>query len=228
MRMRELAEASGLPRTTIHHYLREGLLPAARKAARNAAEYGPEHIERLALIAALRSDELGPFSLQAVRGILAYVDRGIEPGVAVGLFRALGAPSRSRSRASLSSEELAHQAGVETRRLREWVAAGLLVPSRRSGGGESFDDADLEMARVYAGLFGATGLSPSDLAPVATMIREAAAYEGALAALARQGIEPAEGLRRARLVADTLDGMYRYLHAREREGSQEPLGSLSR
>ena len=50
LRMRELAEASGVPAPTIKHYLREGLLPEPVKTSRNMAYYPPEFVDRIKLI----------------------------------------------------------------------------------------------------------------------------------------------------------------------------------
>jgi DNA-binding transcriptional MerR regulator len=93
MRMKELVERTGVPRTTIHHYQREGLLPPARKTAANTAVYGPEHEERVRLVTALRGEELGPFAIDAIRSILAMIDRGIEPDVAASLHSIPGTPA---------------------------------------------------------------------------------------------------------------------------------------
>ena len=49
LRMRELAEASGVSAGTIKHYLREGLLGQRReivRTSRNMAWYPPEFVER--------------------------------------------------------------------------------------------------------------------------------------------------------------------------------------
>ena len=74
MRMRDLAIAASLPRTTIHHYLREGLLPEPDRTAANAATYGPEHLDRLLLLKALRGPELGPLSVSEIRQVLPWID----------------------------------------------------------------------------------------------------------------------------------------------------------
>lgn len=217
MRMRELAERSRLPRTTIHHYLREGLLPAPRKRSRNSAEYGEAHLARLRLVAALRSEELGPLPLDGVRSVLALVDRGVEPAAAVGLFRAMGGAAAAD--AELGLPEAARRAGVEPRRLRDWTAAGLLAP-----GGAGYDGADVAMARLYDELFEASALEVDDLRPVAALLREAAAYGRTLAEVAARSRPPAaparggdaaHGERAARLVGRALDALYRYLRARE-------------
>jgi DNA-binding transcriptional MerR regulator len=55
MKMSELVKHTGIPRETIHFYTREGLLPRPKKTHNNQAEYGPEHIERLAMIKGLQN-----------------------------------------------------------------------------------------------------------------------------------------------------------------------------
>lgn len=54
MRMAELSRRSGVPTATIKYYLRERLLPPGETTAPNQAEYDQEHLDRLALIRALR------------------------------------------------------------------------------------------------------------------------------------------------------------------------------
>lgn len=56
MKISELCERSGVPLPTIKFYIREGLLPAGRRTAKNQADYSDEHLERLMLVRALRDD----------------------------------------------------------------------------------------------------------------------------------------------------------------------------
>ncbi|MCM8748869.1 helix-turn-helix domain-containing protein [Thermomicrobiaceae bacterium CFH 74404] len=58
MSIHELAARSGVPERRIRYYIAEGLLSPPRGRGR-AAHYGPEHLERLAEIQALRSQHLG-------------------------------------------------------------------------------------------------------------------------------------------------------------------------
>ncbi|MEN8649942.1 MerR family transcriptional regulator [Streptomyces sp. 21So2-11] len=53
MRISELSRRSGVPITTIKHYLREGLLPPGRPTSATQAEYGEPHLRRLRLVRAL-------------------------------------------------------------------------------------------------------------------------------------------------------------------------------
>ena len=68
LRMRELAEASGVPAPTIKHYLREGLLPEGIKTSRNMAYYPPELVDRIRLIKQLQEERFMP--LRAIKAVL--------------------------------------------------------------------------------------------------------------------------------------------------------------
>ena len=68
LRMRELAEASGVPGPTIKHYLREGLLPEPVKTSRNMAYYPPDFVDRIRLIKQLQEERFMP--LKAIKSLL--------------------------------------------------------------------------------------------------------------------------------------------------------------
>ncbi len=63
LRVSELAERAGVPVATVHHYLREGLLPAPVKTSRNMAYYPPEFVERIRLIKQLQEERFMPLRL---------------------------------------------------------------------------------------------------------------------------------------------------------------------
>lgn len=73
LRMRELAEASGVPVPTIKHYLREGLLPEPVKTSRNMAYYPPEFVDRIKLIKRLQEERYLP--LKAIKDVLDSRER---------------------------------------------------------------------------------------------------------------------------------------------------------
>ena len=68
LRMRELAEASGVSAGTIKHYLREGLLPEPVKTSRNMAWYSPDFVDRIKLIKQLQEERFMP--LRAIKSVL--------------------------------------------------------------------------------------------------------------------------------------------------------------
>lgn len=54
----DLEQASGIPRSTIYYYVREGLLPAAQKAAASRALYTERHLLLLREIGALKQQDV--------------------------------------------------------------------------------------------------------------------------------------------------------------------------
>lgn len=56
MKIRELVTRSGVPRTTIHYYIREGLLHHPLKTGRTMAYYDESHLIRLQFIAKMKKD----------------------------------------------------------------------------------------------------------------------------------------------------------------------------
>jgi DNA-binding transcriptional MerR regulator len=181
MRMQELAERSGLPRTTIHHYAREELLPPARKTARNAAEYDETHLERLRLIDRLRAEEAGGLSIAEIRRVIGHLEAGIDIRCAVRLVREGITPSATAGGGSCANWADA----------AEFAAAGHvpveLVESLRSAGltGTGPDGvltaSDLPMARAANRVCAGHGLDPADLTPLADLIREVGNYSDTLA-----------------------------------------------
>lgn len=65
--MAELVRRTGVPRTTIHHYLRRGILPPPRRLGRTRASYGQEHVDALLLVRQLRSRG---YSLEVIARLL--------------------------------------------------------------------------------------------------------------------------------------------------------------
>ncbi len=63
MRMKELVEKTGVPRTTIHFYLRQGLLPPPNKSGRTMAYYDNTHVKRLKEIEILKKGLRVPIRL---------------------------------------------------------------------------------------------------------------------------------------------------------------------
>ena len=68
LKMKELAEASGVSAGTIKHYLREGLLPEPVKTSRNMAYYPPDFVERIKLIKQLQEERFMP--LRVIKSML--------------------------------------------------------------------------------------------------------------------------------------------------------------
>ena len=66
MKMSQLAEASGLPVSTIKFYISQGLLPRPRKAKPNVAYYNQAFLKRLLIIKNMRSEGLAIKSMKSI------------------------------------------------------------------------------------------------------------------------------------------------------------------
>ena len=74
MRIKELVDISGVPRTTIHFYLRHGLLHPPVKTGRTMAYYDESHLNRLRKIQSLKRGSRVPIAF--LREQIAPVDDG--------------------------------------------------------------------------------------------------------------------------------------------------------
>jgi DNA-binding transcriptional MerR regulator len=216
--MKDLVDATGVPRTAIHHYQREGLLPPAKKTAPNAALYGPEHVERLKIIRSLRGDALGPLPVSGVREVLSMVERGVEPEVAAALYSlpgGFGKPGAASSgRAGRSLSVVAREAGLSLSIARGLQESGLLPGRVGAGDSRVFDEADVIAARLIAKLLSYEGVRPSDLDPIAELVGELVRYERALVSLVSARLEGGESKERRQAMHHSFHALHTYLFSR--------------
>jgi DNA-binding transcriptional MerR regulator len=147
LKMRELAEASGVSSGTIKHYLREGLLPEPVKTSRNMAYYPPEFVDRIRLIKQLQEERFMPLKLikvmldkdpERARALVELEDRVLE--------RVLAEEGTKR----MSAAELLRLYDMPKEALDKLVELGVVTPSSR---GFSANDARIveAIARFRAG-----------------------------------------------------------------------------
>ena len=127
LRMRQLAEASGVSSGTIKHYLREGLLPEPVKTSRNMAYYPPEFVERIRLIKQLQEERFMP--LKAIKTVL---DESPDRARAlVELEDRILERARTGEGARVSRAEAARHYGIPREALDRLEELGILSPSSR-------------------------------------------------------------------------------------------------
>lgn len=207
--MKQLVERSGLPRTTVHFYLRQGLLPAPETSGRNTATYSEAHLDRLKLITQLRSGEFGELSLSQIRAAVAKIESGMDPGAAVATV------SISDCETCLDLRGLSETSGLDLATAQRLVAAGVLEKAPMS---EGFDALDVEVARSIGTLL-SLGMSHADLIPIAQMVRKIVAYEASHARRAlgiRNETDRAEALLSLQSAGNAL---HRYLFIRARQSA---------
>jgi DNA-binding transcriptional MerR regulator len=108
LKMKELAEASGVSAGTIKHYLREGLLGDGAdvvKTSRNMAYYPPEYVERIKLIKQLQEERFMPLKViksmldddpERARALVELEDRILDRALAGDQARVSAAELRRR------------------------------------------------------------------------------------------------------------------------------------
>lgn len=199
MRLAELSARSGVPRSTIKFYIREGMLPSGEPMARNQASYGPQHLERLALIRALR--EVAGLSLEVVARVTAELDQGWEKGDPIGeaLHAIYTPPARER----------APEAQAELSKLRAEVREFLralpwTTDDERHYFSDEIAETLLQVRRYLYPAYPVSALEP--IARIAWLLSEvefAQAPGGARVPLRARGDDIAEPTRRA-IVASVL------------------------
>jgi DNA-binding transcriptional MerR regulator len=126
LRMKQLAEASGVSAATIKHYLREGLLPEPVKTSRNMAYYPPEFVERIRLIKQLQEERFMP--LKVIRDLLQEDPERAQALIELGdriLERALAGEDERTTAA-----EVRHRYGVPQDALDRLAKLEVLTPTK--------------------------------------------------------------------------------------------------
>jgi DNA-binding transcriptional MerR regulator len=130
LKMKELAQASGVSAGTIKHYLREGLLPEPVKTSRNMAYYPAEFVDRIRLIKQLQEERFMPLKViksmldddpERARALVELEDRILERALA-------GEQSR------VSAAELRRRYDVPQEVLDRLAELEVLTPSSRGYG----------------------------------------------------------------------------------------------
>jgi DNA-binding transcriptional MerR regulator len=188
MRMSELVRRSGVPLPTVKFYLREGLLMPGAPRGATQADYGEEHVRRLALVRALI--EVVGLSVHRAREIIALVDSPSDDlyatlGKAVAALPPYASPADDHPRARAALERLGQvydpryaAVGQLERALAAAEAAGLPISDERL---DAYGGAIRQLAAVDIG--GLPAASPEDAVRYAVL--GTALYEPVVVALRR-------------------------------------------
>jgi DNA-binding transcriptional MerR regulator len=203
LKMKELAEASGVSAGTIKHYLREGLLPDPVKTSRNMAYYPPEFVERIRLIKQLQEERFMP--LRHIKAVLDEDPRRARALVELEdriLERAL-----QGERERVPAAELRRRCDVPQEVLDRLAELGVLTPSSRGYGQQ-----DVEIVEAIS-RFRAGGYDER----IGFTVYDTLRYKRALEGLVKEEV---------RLLMDRLADMDPEFAADVIEAGAEPLRDL--
>jgi DNA-binding transcriptional MerR regulator len=153
IKISELARAAGVPVSTIHYYVQQGLVTAPVKTSLNMAYYDPRSIQEIKTIQELQAKKYLPLS--AIKLILQakHDGQGKEhvlemQSFLVELYQPLGDVA-----ARFSLLEMIKASGLTESRLEELQAAGFIRPQNTETG-DIYDDLDVRIARLIKALEG--------------------------------------------------------------------------
>jgi DNA-binding transcriptional MerR regulator len=133
LKMKELAEASGVSAGTIKHYLREGLLGEEAgivKTSRNMAYYPPELVQRIRLIKQLQEERFMPLKV-----IKAMLDEDPERArTLVELEDRILERAQAGERKRVSAAELRRRCNIPQEVLDRLAELEVLTPNSRGYG----------------------------------------------------------------------------------------------
>ncbi|WP_456456504.1 MerR family transcriptional regulator [Nitratifractor sp.] len=140
LKMKDLVRLTGVPKSTILYYIKEGLLPEPQKPKPNVHLYDERFVERIAFIRYLQTHFHS--SIEQIRTVMQRDDFDPEHPYAslVGAIDTLMAPAGERR---YGREAFCEKAGIDCATLSEWIEEGLIF--ERDGG---LSDTELEMARI--------------------------------------------------------------------------------
>ncbi|MCP4867799.1 MAG: MerR family transcriptional regulator [Proteobacteria bacterium] len=151
----QLMKATGVTRATIHHYVKEGLLPEPVKTSRNMALYGPDCVDRVLLIKSLQKT-----SRRSLAEVKAIIEGQSGPD-GIQRLRDLMEVEETRSQASLLNPErkrepmtavqIAERTGFSMEELEEFEELDLLR-GREQEGERFFHPGDVDVADALAAL----------------------------------------------------------------------------
>jgi DNA-binding transcriptional MerR regulator len=152
LRMKKLVEATGVPKSTILHYLALGLLPEPRKTSPNMAYYDPVCVDRIQYIQHLQRRHR--LSLSEIKQMLdKKLDFSIYNELDTIIF------GRTQDTRFLNALEFCKATGLNREELKSLLEAKLLLPLEE----DRFDPQDIGMGKMYAAVSG-FGSNSEDMA----------------------------------------------------------------
>lgn len=146
IKMSELSKRSGVPKSTILYYIKEGLLPQPEKIGRNVSMYDESCVEIIKFIKFLQSAYSK--SISEIKNSMCAANYDFSNGseVYIGFLEKLSGTSANSEKHT--RDELIAKAHIDEALLDLLLQKELLVPLSD----EMFDEKDLETARFYAKL----------------------------------------------------------------------------
>lgn len=146
LKMSGLVKKTGVPKSTILYYVREGLLPSPEKTSQNMAYYDAGTVERIKAIKSLQNRY---YPLARIKEFLKVVDAGGTSDIVLKMDNALF-QRKIKPDTFYSREEFLKTTGLTEETLEQAEKLNLILPLERSDK-KKYDEEDARMGRIVAG-----------------------------------------------------------------------------
>jgi len=175
MKISQLVKRTGVPKETIHFYIREGLLRKPRKSGVNAAEYNESYVGQIRLIKDLRDNYYLP--IPEIKKIVKDFKKLSPPDKAVSEFysRFFRPVDRLFVTEVVGRDAFREATGLGEKWLNKAEAWGVITPENRNGE-VIYSPDDLAVGRLMVDMdrigFGPKdGFDPEDLRHIAEFVK---------------------------------------------------------
>lgn len=151
-KMKELVDATGVPKSTIILYVNTGMLPPPVRTRPNMAYYHPSCVERVAFIKQAQTHHRLP--LTAIKGLLKEMDKGLDVGPLVELQTTLFGSRGDQ----MDTTTFCSATGLSAGQVSALCEARVLVPMAK----DRFDAEDQAMGKLLKKGFD-LGMTPEEL-----------------------------------------------------------------
>jgi len=176
MKISELVKRTGVPKETIHFYIREGLLRKPRKSSVNSAEYSERYVDQIQLIKDLRDNYYLP--IPEIKKVVKEFNKQSPSEQAVSQFysRFFRPADRLLATEVIGKEAFRQATGLGRKWLDKAEEWDLITPERRNGEVVYSQD-DLAVGKLMVDMeqlgFGPKdGFDPEDLRQIVEFVRE--------------------------------------------------------
>jgi DNA-binding transcriptional MerR regulator len=176
MKISQLVKRTGVPKETIHFYIREGLLRKPRKSSVNSAEYNESYVGQIQLIKDLRDNYYLP--IPEIKKIVKDFKKQSPSNQAVSQFysRFFRPADRLLAKEVIGREAFREATGLGFKWLDQAEQWGVITPENRNGDAiYSSDDLAIGKLMVDMDLLGfgpKEGFDPEDLRHIAEFVKK--------------------------------------------------------
>ena len=176
MKISQLVKRTGVPKETIHFYIREGLLRKPRKSGVNSAEYNETYVDQIQLIKDLRDNYYLP--IPEIKKIVKDFRKQSPSDQAVSQFHSRFSRPADRLLANeIEGRDAFRQAtGLGEKWLAKAEEWGVITPEVLADGGTLYSQDDVAIGKLmvdmdHLGFGPKDGFDPEDLRYIGEFVR---------------------------------------------------------